>query len=270
MVRIVRLAAILALIALCGSAGWSATLVGWYRFNDSADLTKDSSGLNNHGTIINNGSPPIYTTTGFTGGAADFQGAGKIHIPFNTGPALWPDLTWGAWVKPRATDGIRQVFNNDDGGFDRALGIDFRGGGNFSAFTGSGVYNSGVAPSTSSWTFLAGVYQNNFYGTGQGRLTLYVGNQVVENILTSYGGTAWTFTAIGGSPTFGEYWDGLIDDVFVIGGAATSAEITQIRDNPDSINTIAQSVVPEPSALSLLVVGLGGVIALRRVRRKAD
>ncbi|NDE46733.1 MAG: PEP-CTERM sorting domain-containing protein [Betaproteobacteria bacterium] len=28
--------------------------------------------------------------------------------------------------------------------------------------------------------------------------------------------------------------------------------------------------VPEPSALSLLVVGLGGVIALRRVRRKAD
>ena len=30
------------------------------------------------------------------------------------------------------------------------------------------------------------------------------------------------------------------------------------------------SVVPEPSVLSLLVVGLGGVIALRRVRRKAD
>jgi hypothetical protein len=28
--------------------------------------------------------------------------------------------------------------------------------------------------------------------------------------------------------------------------------------------------VPEPSAASLLAVGLGGVIALRRVRRKAD
>lgn len=28
--------------------------------------------------------------------------------------------------------------------------------------------------------------------------------------------------------------------------------------------------VPEPSALALLVVGLGGVVALRRVRRKAD
>ena len=28
--------------------------------------------------------------------------------------------------------------------------------------------------------------------------------------------------------------------------------------------------VPEPSAVSLLVVGLGGVVALRRVRRKAD
>jgi len=29
-------------------------------------------------------------------------------------------------------------------------------------------------------------------------------------------------------------------------------------------------VVPEPSALSLLAVGLGGVIVLRRVRRRTD
>ena len=30
------------------------------------------------------------------------------------------------------------------------------------------------------------------------------------------------------------------------------------------------TAVPEPSALSLLAVGLGGVIALRRVRRRTD
>ncbi|MEY2852715.1 MAG: hypothetical protein RL549_1414 [Verrucomicrobiota bacterium] len=34
--------------------------------------------------------------------------------------------------------------------------------------------------------------------------------------------------------------------------------------------TSSTSPVPEPSALSLFVVGLGGLIALRRVRRKAD
>ena len=34
--------------------------------------------------------------------------------------------------------------------------------------------------------------------------------------------------------------------------------------------TSSTSSVPEPSALSLLAVGLGGMVALRRVRRKAD
>ena len=262
---------VLVLVVMGGSAGWSATLVGWYRFDDSADLTKDSSGLNNHGTVVNHGGPPVYTSTGYTGGAADFQAAGKIHIPFNTGPNLWPNLTWGAWVKPRTTTGIHQIFNNDDGGYDRAIGIDNRAGNNFSAFVNNGPwpYNSGIAPSTNSWTFFAGVYENNFYGAGQGRLTLYVGNQVLQDIRTYYGATGWTFTALGGSPTFGEFWDGLIDNAFVIGGAANPTEMNQIMNNPDSIDTIAQSVVPEPSAASLFVLGIGGLVALRRCRRSA-
>ncbi|NBS14826.1 MAG: PEP-CTERM sorting domain-containing protein [Verrucomicrobia bacterium] len=37
-----------------------------------------------------------------------------------------------------------------------------------------------------------------------------------------------------------------------------------------TIGATSQAAVPEPSALSLLAVGLGGVIALRRVNRKAD
>jgi hypothetical protein len=37
-----------------------------------------------------------------------------------------------------------------------------------------------------------------------------------------------------------------------------------------TLGTVSVSSVPEPSALSLLAVGLGGVIALRRVRRRTD
>ncbi|NCW26634.1 MAG: PEP-CTERM sorting domain-containing protein [Betaproteobacteria bacterium] len=37
-----------------------------------------------------------------------------------------------------------------------------------------------------------------------------------------------------------------------------------------SSDSITLNVVPEPSTLALLAVGLGGVIALRRLRRKAD
>jgi len=54
----------------------------------------------------------------------------------------------------------------------------------------------------------------------------------------------------------------------------------QLVQNPGSGQTVIYTgnygnptsnvAVPEPSALSLLAVGLGGVIALRRVRRKAD
>ena len=54
----------------------------------------------------------------------------------------------------------------------------------------------------------------------------------------------------------------------------------QLVQNPGSGQTVIYTgnygnptsnvAVPEPSAISLLAVGLGGVIALRRVRRKAD
>lgn len=37
-----------------------------------------------------------------------------------------------------------------------------------------------------------------------------------------------------------------------------------------TIGATSQAAVPEPSAVSLLILGLGGVAALRRVRRKAD
>jgi len=163
-------------------------------------------------------------------------------------------------IKPAQTDGIRDVFNNDDGGFDRCLNIDWRAAvypspytaGNYGAFTGSGVYNSGITPSTSDWTFLAGVYQNNFYGTGDGKLTLYIGNTVIDNIRTSFGDTIWTFTALGGSPTFGEYFNGLMDNAFIFNDALDSSQISQLQTNgPGSVTGLTQTVpsgysVPNP------------------------
>jgi hypothetical protein len=41
-------------------------------------------------------------------------------------------------------------------------------------------------------------------------------------------------------------------------------------NNTVTVDFANLTAIPEPSALSLMVVGLGGVIALRRVRRKAD
>jgi hypothetical protein len=266
----------LALAAMLLSAGTSpaALLVGWYRFNDPTNLGKDYSGNNNTGTIVDNGAAPIYTASGYNGGAADFRGAGKINIPFNTGPTLWPNLTWGGWVNTDEDDSIRTLLNNDDGGYDRALNIDERAGGNYAAFVNNGPspYDSGVAPVIGQWTFLAGVYENSYYGVGQGRLTMYVGNQVFNNIRTYYGDTNWTYSSIGGSPTFGEFWDGKMDDVFVMGGAASSAQMAQIIANPDDLAAIAASVgVPESrqvAASFLLLIGIGGYAFLKHRKQK--
>ena len=264
---------LLAVFALSLSGAKAAILVGWYRFDDPNNLGKDYSGNNNNGTIVNNGAAPVYTTNGYIGGAADFLGGGKINIPFNTGPTLWPNLTWGGWVNPDLINGIRTLLNNDDGGYDRALNIDSRAGGNYAAFVNNGPfpYNSGVTPVTNSWIFFAGVYQNNFYGTGQGQLTLYVGTNVISGIRTFYGTTTWTFTSIGGSPTFGEFWDGRMDDVFVMGGAATPAQMAQIIADPNNLPSIAAQVgvVPEPgtwAAAAVLVAGAGYVRWRRRAK----
>ena len=259
------------------STAQSAIVMGWYRFDDPTDLGKDYSGNNNNGTVINDGAAPVYTANGFTGGAADFLGGGKINIPFNTGPSLWPNLTWGAWVNPDAIDGIRAILSNDDGAWDRTLNIDFRAGGNYGAFVGPlfapfPEHNTGVAPVIGEWIFFGAVYENNFDGPGLGRMSLYIGNQVIPNIPTRFDNTIWTYTSIGGSPTFGEFWDGRIDDVFVIDGAATSAQMAQIIANPNDIPAIAAQigVVPEPgtwAAAALLVGGAAFVRWRKRTKR---
>ena len=61
--------------------------------------------------------------------------------------------------------------------------------------------------------------------------------------------------------------DFALDDIFFGEVTGTTPTVNFTGSPTDNISSVA---VPEPSALSLLVVGLGGVIALRRIRRKAD
>jgi len=60
------------------------------------------------------------------------------------------------------------------------------------------------------------------------------------------------------------------DNLRVTGNYAGALKLSGLSSATTGAETISTSVasVPEPSALSLLVVGLGGVIALRRVRRR--
>ena len=80
------------------------------------------------------------------------------------------------------------------------------------------------------------------------------GNSYAGQSLSGMGASSWGFLGFT-KP------EGLSQLTFSVSGTA--------GDN-FALDTIRYSTIPEPSALSLVSLGLGGVIALRRVRRKAD
>jgi hypothetical protein len=236
-----------------------ASLVALYEFNDASNLGRDTSGNNNHATNSGAG----YTAAGYQGGAATFNFNAFLRAGVDVGGSALPNMTWGAWVRPAVGGGdIQAVLSNDNGGFDRQIGIDNRGGvSSWSAFTGSNVFNPGVAPSTSAWTFLAAVYKQ-----GESAMTLYVNGQAY-NISTSFGASAADFT-IGRNATFHSHFSGLIDNVFVYNQAFSADQIGTLRSTGFPTAQAPVAAVPEPGTWAMMILGFGAVgFSVRRGRR---
>jgi hypothetical protein len=232
----------------------NAALIALYQFDDATNLGRDTSGAGNHATNFGVNS----TIAGYQNGAALFVGQSWLTAPVNVGPTSRPSMTWGAWAKPSPNSaGIQTVLSNDNGGYDRQISATSMGwSSNWSTFTGNGVLNSGVQPSTTDWTFLAAVYDQ-----AQRSVTLYVNGQAVS-ATTSFGGAPDSFT-IGRNLTYLEYFQGSMDNVFVYDEALSADRIAQIRSV--GFPAVAPSAVPEPATWAMMVFGFGVVGgALRR------
>lgn len=171
----------------------------------------------------NNGAQPTTDRQGREGGALLFDGKSYLELDLDINPAKRPQLTIAAWVRADSDQPIQQVASHDNGGYDRSLNIDYRGGGRgWSAFAGSGAV-LGVKPvRVGEWVFVAGVWDQSAR-----TLRLHVDGDVFEKSGSSGNGTA--NLRIGMNPGYGEYFKGAMDELWVFDRALAPNEIAALR-----------------------------------------
>lgn len=222
-------------------ASVEAALIGFFPFDDPANPTKDES-VPAPGLPLQSVDPaadPVYSATGGLGGSGAFvfDGTQRLVTAFEIDPTAYPWLTMGAWVKASSlAPGLRKFIGHDNGGWDRAIGLDTRQNGIFgyATFTGGGVLNSERAPaSEDDWAFVAATYDQDAQ-----QVSLYVdpdvstGGPLIARTTAGSFGPGHPQAAIGGlDPTSAaEAWLGTIDNVFFFDEVLTEAQLTDIRD----------------------------------------
>ncbi|HXG19026.1 MAG TPA: LamG-like jellyroll fold domain-containing protein [Methylomirabilota bacterium] len=210
-----------------GTPPQKSGLVAAYAFNEGAGgTTADASGNGNTGTLTG----PAWAAQGKYGSALSFNGASFVTV--NDSPTL--DLTNGmtleAWVYPTVTptNWSTAVMKEQPGGLVYTL---YAGAPttrpNVYIFTSGeqGVAGPAALP-LNTWSHLAGTYDGV-------TLRLYVnGTQVASqgvsgNLVTSSGAVR-----IGGNSVWGEYFQGLIDEVRIYNRALTGSEIQGDMNTP--------------------------------------
>jgi glucose/arabinose dehydrogenase/chitodextrinase len=227
-----------------------AGLVGAWAFDEGFGFTTaDASGNGNIGTITG-----ATWTQGRYGNALSFNGADSIvRVASAASLNLTGAMTLSAWIKPTATQsGWRTILQRQadayflDAGGDAALRP--AGGGTLGTST---QYVSGpTANPVDAWTHLALTYDG-------ATLRLYVnGTQAATRAAAGAIQTTTNPLWIGGNSPYGEYFQGLIDEVRVYDRALTPTEIQTDLNTP--IVPTAPDTTPPSTPSGLTAAAAGG------------
>ena len=204
-------------------------LVGAWAFNDGAGLTAaDSSGSGNPGTLQGGAT---WSPAGRNGGAISLNGStGLVRVEDSASLDLTTGMTVSAWINPAASQsGWRTILQKQTDAYflnasSGAGALRPAGGGTFGSST---PYIAGpTASPVSTWTHVAMTYDGV-------TLRLYVnGTQVTTRATTGAIQTTNSPLWIGGNQPYGEFFNGLIDDVRVYNRALTQTDIQTDMNSP--------------------------------------
>ena len=230
-------------------------LVGAWGFEEGAGTTTaDASGKGNLGTVLGAG----WTTQGRYGNALSFDGSSSVvRVADSASLDLSTAMTLSAWIRPAATQsGWRTIMQRETDAYflnaSNSVGpLRPSGGGTLG---GNTQFLSGpTASPVSAWTHVAITYDG-------AALRLFInGTQVASQATTGAIQATDNPLWIGGNSPYGEYFQGLIDEVRVYNRALTQADI-QADMNTGIVPTGPDTSPPSaPTGLAATAAGSGQV-----------
>ena len=233
-------------------------LVAAYGFDEgSGTTTADQSGNGNGGTLAN--TTWAGAGSGKYGNALSFNGTSSlVTVAHSSSLNLTTAVTMEAWVRPTTVTGWRTVMLKERSGY---YGWAMYGNTD-SNRPSANVYTStdhdlrGTAQlAANTWTHLAATYDGTV-------IALYVNGTQAATVLAS--GSIISATGslrIGGNTIWGEYFNGLIDEVRVYNRALTAGEIQTDMNrpvtNPDSTPPSAPGTLTATGGLAQATLSWG-------------
>jgi fibronectin type 3 domain-containing protein len=242
-------------------------LVGAYGFDEgSGTTTADQSGNGNGGALSNT----LWAAGGKYGAALSFNGTNaRVDVPDSASLHLTSGMTLEAWVKPNAlNDWHTVVLKERTGYYAEALYANTdsqRPSGHVFTSGDHDLRGTSKLP-VGAWSHLAATYNGS-------TLALYVnGTQVASAAATGSIASNTGPLRIGGNAIWGEYFNGLIDEVRVYNRALTPTEIQGDMDRSVTLDTTPPTVTAKtpPNGAAGLNIGISATATFNESMRASS